>query len=138
MSPRYPDDVRRIQVVAMARGVLLDENQAESAWDRYSDSMAAGWMGLPDDDNDLWSTVSFHLTEDGPVARLEDDPDHTPRYPEDVQRIQMVALSHGVVLSARDAEAAWDSYSDDMAAGWMGLPEDDDDLWSYVRTRIPM
>lgn len=54
---RYPGDVARIQRVAMAHGFVLTPMQAEQVWDLYSDSMAAGWMGLPESDEELWEII---------------------------------------------------------------------------------
>lgn len=131
MSPRYPADVARIRQVALAHGVTLDDEQAESVWDDYSDSMAAGWLGLPDSDDDLWSTVSAHLVEMDSICS-DDEDDVEIRYPADVQRIRQVALRNGLDLDDADAQAAWERFSESMAAGWMALPEDDEDLYTTV------
>lgn len=130
MSPRTPADVARIRQVALVHGVTLDEEQAESVWDDYSDSMAAGWLALPDSDDDLWSTVSAHLVEMDSIASDDDGVDI--RYPADVLRIRQVALRNGLDLTDEEAQAAWDRFSDGMAAGWMSLPEDDEDLYTIV------
>lgn len=53
-------------------------------------------------------------------------------YSDDVERIVRVAAMRGYILSQSDARAAWEAYSADFAAGWMALPEDDDDLWLNV------
>lgn len=132
MSPRYPADVDRIRQVALRHGVTLDAEQAESVWDDYSDSMAAGWLGLPDSDDDLWSTVSAHLVELDSICSDDEDDGVEIRYPADVLRIRQVALRNGLDLTDAQAQDAWDRYSDSMAAGWMGLPEDDEELYSTV------
>jgi hypothetical protein len=129
MSPRYPADVRRIREVALRHGVTLDDDQAEAAWENYSDSMAAGWMGLPDSDDDLWSTVSAHLVE---MDTMISHSDVEIRYPADVLRIRQVALRNGLALSDAEAQAAWERFSDSMAAGWLTLPEDDEDIYTTV------
>jgi hypothetical protein len=51
------------------------------------------------------------------------------QYPSDVERIVKVALAHGIELSPKEAEAAWDEHSDNYAAGWLYLPEDDESIW---------
>jgi len=56
--PEYSEDTLRVQSVAMDRGVTLTLQQAEDVWLRYSESMAAGWMNLPNDDEELWETIS--------------------------------------------------------------------------------
>ena len=58
--------------------------------------------------------------------------EHKVEYPNDVWRIQNVAMSHGITLTTEQAEAVWRSYSDDMAAGWMSLPESDEELWEII------
>lgn len=131
MSPRTPADVARIRQVALAHGVTLDEEQAESVWDDYSDSMAAGWLCLPDSDDDLWSTVSAHLALLDSICS-DDEDDVEIRYPADVLRIRQVALRNGLDLDNADAQAAWERFSESMAAGWMALPEDDEELYSTV------
>lgn len=55
-----------------------------------------------------------------------------PRYPDDVERIQKVLKEHGFSLTPQQAEEAWELYGDDMAAGWMMLPESDDEVWSIL------
>jgi hypothetical protein len=53
---RYPDDVARIISIAASRGVSLTALEAEKAWEEYSDSMAAGWMMLGDDE-EVWACL---------------------------------------------------------------------------------
>ena len=54
------------------------------------------------------------------------------QYPQDVQRIMKVAFVHGVILTAYEASQAWSEHSDDYAAGWLFLPESDEDLWNQL------
>jgi hypothetical protein len=61
---RYPEDCRRIVEVAGAAGYSVSPWEAEAIWDAYSDSMAAGWMGLPDDDNRLLDIVKMYSETD--------------------------------------------------------------------------
>lgn len=58
---RYPDDVKRILSVLIAHGYQATEEQAISLWDEYSDSMAAGWMMLPDEDKDIYSCIEDYI-----------------------------------------------------------------------------
>lgn len=55
-----------------------------------------------------------------------------PEYLADTHRIVKVALQHGFTLSLPQAERAWLLFSDSMAAGWMNLPESDDELWEII------
>jgi hypothetical protein len=50
-------------------------------------------------------------------------------HPLDVKRIVEIALAHGVLLSAQEAEKAWMEHSEIYAAQWLFLPEDDIDVW---------
>lgn len=54
---RHLSDVERIFAVMSAGGVDTDLNTCAYIWDEYSDDYAAGWLGLPDDDQDLFDTV---------------------------------------------------------------------------------
>lgn len=56
-----------------------------------------------------------------------------PEYLSDTERIVKVAFANGYTISLKQAEAAWEAYSDSMAAGWMRLPEDDEELWNILR-----
>lgn len=47
-------------------------------------------------------------------------------YPDDCMRIQKVANRMGYDLTLRDAEVLWERHSDDHAAGWLFVREDDD------------
>lgn len=60
----YIGDIRRIQAVVQAHGYECSVAQARKLWDMYSDSMAAGWMILPESDDDIWWSVSTYIVED--------------------------------------------------------------------------
>ena len=46
----YQNDIQRIVKIFAERGYEISESDAVSAWEQYSDSMAAGWMSLGPDD----------------------------------------------------------------------------------------
>ena len=56
--PEYRHDTERIVRVALEHGVSLTLTQAERAWLLFSDSMAAGWIVLPDSDEKLWGIIN--------------------------------------------------------------------------------
>ena len=56
-------------------------------------------------------------------------------YPHDCQRIRQVLLENGYVASLQECEIMWRTYSQSMAAEWMGLPDDDDRLYEILETR---
>ena len=60
----YGHDVERIVRVAAERGYILSPTDAQAAWEAFSESMAAGWLRLPDDDGTLWWNVEHYLTEE--------------------------------------------------------------------------
>ena len=51
----------------------------------------------------------------------------------DVSEIVRVFARYGFSISRSDARAAWQRYSDSMAAGWMGLDSYDDSIYGNVR-----
>lgn len=55
---------------------------------------------------------------------------------EDVRRIVIVAAKNDTFVTPDDAHAAWARVSEMSAAGWLFLPEDDDDLWHEVHGQI--
>ena len=70
------------------------------------------------------------------MIRKIKDFNFTHRWIEDVKRIQSVLLVNGYEADLKDCADLWEEYSDDMCAGWIGLPEDDEDLWMTIENRI--
>ena len=120
----YADDIERIQRVCAQRGRIISAQQAQTAWGEESESMAAGWLGLPEDDGLLWDIVSAHLD-------CEHETDHIA-FPEDVSRIVAIAARHGQILSPQQAQARWEAFSEQSAARWRILPHDDDAVWAAI------
>lgn len=54
------------------------------------------------------------------------------RYREDCERIVRISMMHGYNITLGQAEQVWDDYSDSMAAGWMNLPESDEEVWEVL------
>lgn len=54
---RDPEDLKMIIRAALEYDYLIDAEEAYKIWDEYSDSMAAGWMGLDEGAVDyiVWS-----------------------------------------------------------------------------------
>jgi hypothetical protein len=57
-------------------------------------------------------------------------------YPEDCHRIRRVLSNHGVEATIAEAEAVWSLHSEGMAAGWLFLPKNDDELWQILYTYV--
>ena len=61
---------------------------------------------------------------------------NTAKYPRDVERIQKALLNAGYESTLGECESLWDKYSDSMCAGWMNLPETDDDIFRCISPYI--
>lgn len=57
---------------------------------------------------------------------------HNHRHNHDVERILRVMTANGYDTDYMTCAFLWDDYSEDYAAGWMGLPESDEDLFKRV------
>lgn len=53
-------------------------------------------------------------------------------YPSDVEKIREQLATLGIEVSQADAYEAWLGYSDNMAAGWMYVPEDPENTWYNI------
>jgi hypothetical protein len=54
----------------------------------------------------------------------------------DVDRIQNVCLQNGYEADLQDCADVWHDYSTTSAAGWLNLPDYDDDLWQIIQFRV--
>lgn len=59
----YRADKRRLVETMNAHGYACTLEQAEQLWTRYSESMAAGWMHMPEDEDPFW-TIAHYIEED--------------------------------------------------------------------------
>ncbi len=60
-TTRYPEDTKHIVKVLAERGYEATELEAEELWEKYSDSMAAGWMGLPVEGAEVFSCIKVYF-----------------------------------------------------------------------------
>lgn len=58
------DQVERITRVMTAAGFSCSELEAYNLWCRYSDSMAAGWMNLPEEDSEVVRYLESYFGEE--------------------------------------------------------------------------
>jgi len=58
---RYIDDIRRIKKILRERDYDATLTISEALWDKYSYSMAAGWMTLPDDDEEVFDCIKSYF-----------------------------------------------------------------------------
>jgi len=63
--------------------------------------------------------------------------EHGEKYREDILRIKKILIEKGYNATLTVAEHLWDKYSHSMAAGWMNLPDNDDDVFGCIRTYLP-
>lgn len=56
----YPEDVTRIQEALARTGRYASREECTYLWEKYSDSMAAGWLYLPETDEEILSCISYY------------------------------------------------------------------------------
>lgn len=56
----YPGDIDRIQEALECSGRYASREDCEWMWRQYSDSMAAGWLILPDTDEEILRCISYY------------------------------------------------------------------------------
>jgi hypothetical protein len=54
------------------------------------------------------------------------------RWPNDVTRIVNICANQGYIISRADAQAAWEEYSDGLAACWLMLDDSDNAVLTTV------
>lgn len=72
------------------------------------------------------------------IARktMKENSNFRHRHHSDVERLRRVILENGYEVNLTSAASIWGNYSEDLAAGWMGLPEDDSELWSIIKNKV--
>lgn len=56
-------DILRIREVLRRKGWNASLRKSHALWTQYSDSMCAGWMSLPVDDQELYDCISPYITQ---------------------------------------------------------------------------
>jgi len=64
----YQEDVGKIVRVYQKRGIEITEEQAVELWERYSDSLFASWMMMPDDLDAIFETTKEFAEEMGLIS----------------------------------------------------------------------
>lgn len=54
---RYPEDVERIVQICSKHGFEISHADAQLAWEDFSESMAAGWILLHEDDYEVFLVI---------------------------------------------------------------------------------
>jgi hypothetical protein len=60
----YAGDLVRIQTALIASGYQASLSDCQLLWEKYSDSMAAGWLFLPESDAEIVDCVSPYFDVD--------------------------------------------------------------------------
>lgn len=58
---RYIDDIKRIKNILIEKGYNANLTNSEMLWDKYSNSMEAGWMTLPEKDEAVFDCIRYYL-----------------------------------------------------------------------------
>jgi hypothetical protein len=69
----FGGDIERIVRVCARQGVLISRDQAQEAWEAYSDSLSAQWMILPSRDDTLFLCIEDYLPGGGLAVGVEDE-----------------------------------------------------------------
>jgi hypothetical protein len=64
----WPEDVARIKSVLEARGYTASDEDIVKAWESYSDSVCAGWLVLPSDDDEIFDAVKREFDRNSHAA----------------------------------------------------------------------
>lgn len=69
---------------------------------------------------------------------MEIDSEHFRAHRIDVDRIVDVFACFGLVLDPRLAYEAWCAYSERYEAGWLFLPDSDEDIYNHVARELQL
>jgi hypothetical protein len=70
------------------------------------------------------------------IVKINDDSSYNHRWIGDVKRIQQVLKNNGYSSLLKDCGDLWDEYSETWCAGWLGLPETDEELWEILESKL--
>ncbi|WP_175892903.1 hypothetical protein [Burkholderia cepacia] len=69
IAQEFPEHLARMRACLQQADCYASDNNITLAWARYSDSLCAGWLSLPNNDTDLTQILLSHL----PPARMTED-----------------------------------------------------------------
>ena len=70
------------------------------------------------------------------IQKIEKEENFTHWWIGDVKRIQQVLLDNNYSSTLNDCANLWEDYSDSMCAGWLHLPQDDEELFEILERLI--
>lgn len=62
-SSYFNHDIERIVRACESYGFSISPTCAQLAWEAYSESFAAGWLNLPDDDREIVDIMRYRCRE---------------------------------------------------------------------------
>jgi len=60
------------------------------------------------------------------------EPQYDEQFPDDIDRIQRILFDKGYTTTRQDIQLAWKCFSETLAANWIILPEDDEDVFYTI------
>ena len=60
------------------------------------------------------------------------DPRYHEFFSDDIDRILNILYDKGYTTTRQDVKQAWEAYSSELAANWIILPEDDEDVFYTI------
>lgn len=66
-------DCERIVEVLEKNGYQASITDAQTLWEKHSEMYEAGWLHLPEDDDDIWRAVKYHIEDDEPETEENED-----------------------------------------------------------------
>jgi len=60
----FPEDVLRLKSVVASHGYDYTDEEVIELWENHSDTVCAGWLYLPRDDEQLWEIIKSYITTD--------------------------------------------------------------------------
>jgi len=70
------------------------------------------------------------------IRKINNDAQFEHRWYDDVVKIQSVLRENNYAADLKDCAELWQDYSDDVCAGWMGLPEEEEAIWRILQNRV--
>jgi hypothetical protein len=72
----YSHDCKRIVEAFKGRDLYCTAEEAKMMWERFSSSMCAGWMHVPEDNNEILGTLSPYYEVGHAIEVVTEEIDH--------------------------------------------------------------
>lgn len=63
----FPQDIVRIVDIFIDRGYVVSYGDAAKAWEQHSETLCAGWLMLPYEDQEVFDAIFNYFEDDGDV-----------------------------------------------------------------------